>query len=276
MAWIYLAGSAGSPSVCTNTSGLSHTASRTNSVNRSLSKTCAQDDCQKRPCGTTCELSRPMLSWIEWISSPQAGHARIFLSAALAVAWTEAEADLFLKSSDAFATCDHNSSSWKTHQLSLFGELTEYCWDSMRFGMMRAGQLFQPQKWAPRTFAKDFSYLLPTPTASEYGTGGNGVKKGKQKPVLSLNHMARHNLWPTPRASDGDKGSSTQLLGGKPSLAAKAAAGESGKLNPEFVEWLQGFPVGWTVLNHSEILSCHRRRRKRLKGYCSDSEAGEK
>jgi hypothetical protein len=26
----------------------------------------------------------------------------------------------------------------------------------------------------------------------------------------------------------------------------------NGKLNPEFVEWLMGYPIGWTDLDHSE------------------------
>jgi len=26
----------------------------------------------------------------------------------------------------------------------------------------------------------------------------------------------------------------------------------TGKLNPEFVEWLMGVPIGWTDLKHSE------------------------
>jgi DNA (cytosine-5)-methyltransferase 1 len=58
-----------------------------------------------------------------------------------------------------------DSFSWKTSQLSLFGGLTEFSWNSMHWGMMRDGQLFQPQRWEPRTFA-DESGFLPTPTAS--------------------------------------------------------------------------------------------------------------
>ena len=44
--------------------------------------------------------------------------------------------------------------------------------------------------------------------------------------------------------------------GGCRSLESDVASlGESGPLNPEWVEWLMGFPVGWTELPHSETLS---------------------
>ena len=49
------------------------------------------------------------------------------------------------------------------------------------------------------------------------------------------------SFWPTPRSRDW-KG------GGKDCL--DAAVG--GQLNPAWVEWLMGFPLGWTGLNVSE------------------------
>src|SRR5262249_34890946 len=44
--------------------------------------------------------------------------------------------------------------------------------------------------------------LLPTPTAKlgGYNLGGGSGRVGKMRP--SLKHMARHNLWPTPTATD--------------------------------------------------------------------------
>jgi len=80
--------------------------------------------------------------------------------------------------------------------------------------------------------------LWPTPTtgdhATRYAQGG-----------MPLGMAAR--LWPTPDASphkyrlQGDTQASKSL---------NALAG--GKLNPAWVEWLMGFPEGWTDLEHSE------------------------
>jgi hypothetical protein len=35
-------------------------------------------------------------------------------------------------------------------------------------------------------------------------------------------------------------------------------AGNGGRLNPMWVEWLMGFPIGWTVLEDSETPSSHK------------------
>jgi DNA (cytosine-5)-methyltransferase 1 len=173
--------------------------------------------------------------------------------------------------------------------------------------------------------------LLPTPTATSYGTNQGGAmgRTGKVRP--SLQTMARHNLWPTPDASQrgarstdlvvnestvkrrnsGQKrgmdlqtavklwptpttqeiehpkaeltqsgrrlskeGKSSHSLNladsvkiwptptvkgnyNKEGLSKKSGDGlatavkkesVSGSLNPEWVEWLMGFPTGWTDL----------------------------
>lgn len=131
--------------------------------------------------------------------------------------------------------------------------------------MIVDGILYPLRKLERTTSVTDGSYLLPTPTASDYGTGGNGVRKGKQKQVISLGTMARKNLWPTPRATDGTKGSPNQR-GSKgdltlPSAAAQSAGG--GKLNPQFAEWLMGYPTEWTVSEPWAMRSSPRKRVKR-------------
>ena len=119
---------------------------------------------------------------------------------------------------------------------------------------------------------------LPTPSASSYGTnqGGGMGRKGKVRP--SLQTMARKNLWPTPNSRDwkGPPGAGTIARGGRqsslpaavarnlwptptahnaketnaPSKATRntptLAAQVGGKLNPTWVEWLMGWPLGWT------------------------------
>jgi hypothetical protein len=105
------------------------------------------------------------------------------------------------------------------------------------------GRLFLPPNLAPRTLENGGSYSLPTPTASDYGTGGNGINKGKQKQILSLGTMARKNLWPTPTVCGNNNRAGASKKSGD---GLATAAG--GPLNPEFVEWLMGFHLGVTAL----------------------------
>ena len=60
-------------------------------------------------------------------------------------------------------------------------------------------------------------------------------------------------LWPTPQASDNrDRGNlSTPAIQrrirlGKQANLSMVVSHESGRLNPTWVEWLMGFPEGWT------------------------------
>ena len=59
--------------------------------------------------------------------------------------------------------------------------------------------------------------------------------------------------WQTPRGSDGEKGGPNQALKGKPALASQAAV-ENRRLNPQFVEWLQNFPIGWSDVDATELI----------------------
>lgn len=112
------------------------------------------------------------------------------------------------------------------------------------------------------------SGLLPTPVTVDSGALFNRSKSPNAKLRPTLGAMAKYNLWPTPRATDGNKGTRT-LAGALAELErgrnrdlgmmvklcsgdnADEKGGVGGKLNPEFVEWLMGFPIGWTDLEHS-------------------------
>jgi len=73
-------------------------------------------------------------------------------------------------------------------------------------------------------------------------------------------------LWPTPRAGSmcGGTGAANQIeekySDGTITNEERQAmrAGNGGKLNPEWVEWLMGFPTGWTDLKDSETPSSHK------------------
>jgi hypothetical protein len=91
--------------------------------------------------------------------------------------------------------------------------------------------------------------LWPTPTARL----GND-KRGMPSPALAADRYAagRRNLddavtlWPTPTASRRD------------GLQSHGRNVITGQLNPTWVEWLMGFPLGWTDLEASETPSSPR------------------
>ena len=83
--------------------------------------------------------------------------------------------------------------------------------------------------------------MWPTPVAdgdraTDYAQGG-----------MSLGRAAR--MWPTPKASPSgpDYAKATRPGSGADDLATSVAREEGGgALNPTWVEWLMGFPIGWT------------------------------
>ena len=74
--------------------------------------------------------------------------------------------------------------------------------------------------------------LWPTPRATEWKANGY-QQKGKYK-WPTLTGAVRGISFPTPTANrwDGLQSHGTNVV--------------SGQLNPTWVEWLQGFPLGWT------------------------------
>jgi hypothetical protein len=101
----------------------------------------------------------------------------------------------------------------------------------------------------------------PTMTASD-ASGHQYTYDGgdKRKPRLSLAGMA---LLPTPTSRDR-KDTGDSIMTGKTPVNGLLGRGvnpskESGSLNPNWVEWLMGFPPGWTDLEHSETPSSRSR-----------------
>ena len=99
-----------------------------------------------------------------------------------------------------------------------------------------------------------FVKMFPTPTATDAGSGRFNTSVGSDKPRPTLAMMAKRNQWPTPTAS-ASKGSSQASLVRKDGkdrssdrLDHAVMALENGRLNPEFCEWLMGWPIGQTEL----------------------------
>jgi hypothetical protein len=93
--------------------------------------------------------------------------------------------------------------------------------------------------------------MWPTPKAS--AAGPDFAKTTRSKTGISLATAAA--MWPTPTTQDAsNNGGPSQYQ--RNSLPLNAAAG--GALNPTWVEWLMGFPLGWTVCDASGTRSSRR------------------
>ena len=160
---------------------------------------------------------------------------------------------------------DPNTQSWKTSgDISLWGEQPSL--ESLpKSGMTRNGVLYQQPDWVPIIDANE-SLLLHTPTAT-MNQMAPSMKSGwwptpqASKAMADSSETINKNLankgykakleqavqmWPTPTTVDTftPKTRSNPTLGD----AARKADGSTGKLNPMWVEWLMGFPLGWTDL----------------------------
>ena len=140
--------------------------------------------------------------------------------------WKVNDQDCFTNLSESFASADPVTSYWKTSQ-RCFQSKTEGIWAQFsgsfpKAGMMRSGKLYRHPQWVRHTCVKEFS-LLPTPVASDH----------KSATSQSVSQAIIHR-------------------GKSPRLGEYVAAQTPGQLNPEFVEWLMGFPIGYTELEDSE------------------------
>lgn len=139
--------------------------------------------------------------------------------------------------------------------------------------------------------------LLPTPTAQTYGSNQGGGMGRTGKVRYSLESMARRGMLPTPTARDWRSGKASEATHARNSrplnevvmrmwatptvkgdynragLSATSGDGLAtqvgGALNPTWVEWLMGYPEGWTALDASEMPSSPRSSKKSAEPSCS-------
>jgi hypothetical protein len=89
-----------------------------------------------------------------------------------------------------------------------------------------------------------FAQLYPTPTVhGDYNRKGSSAKSGN-----GLATFVKQQMLPTPTVNDSKNNSppSQHRSNGRHSNPLNVVAG--GRLNPAWVEWLMGFPAGWTDL----------------------------
>lgn len=99
------------------------------------------------------------------------------------------------------------------------------------------------ERWKENITGEDGEPILwKTPIASD---SANRKFYHNSRGEPNLSGMVK--MWPTPKAQNS-RGNGERHRDGGPSLDVVAG----GQLNPTFVEWLMGFPLGWTDLNALE------------------------
>jgi DNA (cytosine-5)-methyltransferase 1 len=90
--------------------------------------------------------------------------------------------------------------------------------------------------------------MFPTPRKTDAERGGRGDLLASIR-----GYPTQRAHWPTPKASASgpDYARASRPGAGGDDLATAVALEErGGQLNPEWVEWLMGWPAGWTDLEH--------------------------
>lgn len=94
----------------------------------------------------------------------------------------------------------------------------------------------------------------PTPTARDH-KGPNSKPYSQRGGGTKGEQLSNAVIWRTPNASDGRQWSNQSMAerlakGQQLRLTTQVSpeGGKGGLLNPEWVEWLMGWPIGWTAL----------------------------
>ncbi len=187
----------------------------------------------------------------KWIASMQASLARICLSLESNPAWERVqEAVCIGKSSELLASFDPTTSSLKMSQQSFLTDSNVSYPTWPRSGMTVAGLVYGLPNVVPIISAIDGG-CWPTPRANKIG--------GKSSPNFGPTLEQTVKMWPTPAARDyrSQHQNNSPAFHGRKSHSRGVNLVEElqrrdciGKLNPFWVEWLMGWPIGYSVSKH--------------------------
>ena len=202
-------------------------------------------------------------------------HAKTLAPQEKAQELTENEAECGEKWHGLLARFDPDTHLWRTAQCSLLEDLNESLQTLPQWGMTVGGGLYLLPTLVQTTNEKESGlWLTPStvdiPTRSaesmnkrlEYRKkiGRNGVGagclseqvewSGKGQPIGYITK----ETWPTPTAHLAkETNAPSEANRNEPSMASRVG----GKLNPMWVEWLMGWPLGWTDLKPLEMDKFH-------------------
>ena len=145
--------------------------------------------------------------------------------------------------SESLASYDHESSCWRTSQLSLFGEDEKWLEALPKSGMTQSGKLYQLGCSVRLISDVDgfASVILPTPTAKANQAAPTMRKHWKGLLPTPTAHLAKETGAPSEYNRD-----TLNLI--CHFQKKEKDIGKRQVLSPLFVEWMMGFPIGWTDL----------------------------
>ncbi len=229
-----------------------------------LSRDKTTDAWSRFPSGMTCEHLTESRGEELLTSFRAAFRVKTSRPLAKAPGSTASEADSGAKWRGSLAKYDRVSRSWRTRQCLLLGGLEEFSETFPRWGTMRGGELFRLptpsgllaiRAWITSASACGLQQRVPTPTVQDKCRDFHNQRDGSKRESL-LGFVRRV---PTPTATDGRKWNAKTKQQRKAQGSSVRICNEDrgdgnpvgGQLNPTWVEWLQGFPIKWTVLDVS-------------------------
>lgn len=272
MAWIYFQESAESVSRSNHGCEQFVIVNETDSHKASFCRECNQVILIPHQFGMTCErLKKKFCHQLTLFS--EASHVRTSVLLELEKVWKASEADYSLKLSDLQKKFDRALSSLKMLPPFENADWMKLSDHLPKLGMTVAGRLFLPQALERLTSVKGGSYWH-TPRALEieesYENYIARMKRSKdpkcntKKGPLNLSMQVKTpHLWPPPAAREyRDNGRSPSEMNRNSTTLATIAGGQ---LSPMWVEWLMGYPIGWTELNALGIQWFHSKSIQRSK-----------
>lgn len=205
----------------------------------------------------TDDLGAELLTWFLGAS-----RARTSASPEGETDWTASDPDCGPKWRGSLAKYDPDLRSWRTAQHSLLGDSDEFLETWPRWGTTVGGALYLLPTPALPIYEREYG-SWPTPrSCSAMAAAITPENSWAENRFPNLETVVGRRFWPTPTAHNAKEGAHPSEHGrNTATLTAQAAGGiptQPMTLNPEWVEWLQGWPRAWTDLKPLETDKSHK------------------
>ena len=192
----------------------------------------------------------------EYIHSMRASLARILAKQGSKLELAKAhEAACIGKSSASLTWLDRESCTWKTWQRSLLTDWTPFSQTFPRAGILHDGYVYELPMLVRIMEGTDGGCLQEkwaTPRANSAMAATITAESAWNKDRFpNLETQVGRKTWPTPNcaAAGTPKGKMQPMLGNHPDVRGTTPEEwAGGTLNPTWVEWLMGWPLGFTDL----------------------------
>jgi hypothetical protein len=230
-------------------------------LNPIAEKCCSNDNetasCQSFPSGMMSAPSTESRGEERLMSSVVDSPAKTLVSQEKEQESQESVVDSGAKWHASFARWDRHSYSWKTRQCLLFEDLELSLETWPRWGMMQNGECSEPLIAVHLTNESVYgSWPTPRCQMTRPVRGRADQPKGHKG---NLEEVVYVRTWPTPCASEYKENRTRPLWKKGTQIWLTTAVLAGGKatpltyLNPNWVEWLMGWPIGWTDLKLLEM-----------------------